>query len=166
MNSIQESHHFYSACPRPPSGREWIQQRQLLSEGINLSTGAATDRELSWCDTEARVLRKYIPGEYSSYTYPQVFARCTVLVSRYWICSSKYNVSCCCVCVRAQMKWETKLVFVAINNSENIWSAQVCMWIVIVYFFISQCVDNIRCNGLMTIVFEENSKVTVPHMIK
>uniref|UniRef100_A0A803T8H6 Ras protein specific guanine nucleotide releasing factor 2 n=1 Tax=Anolis carolinensis TaxID=28377 RepID=A0A803T8H6_ANOCA len=28
------------------------------------------------------------------------------------------------------------------------------------------CVDNIRCNGLMTIVFEENSKVTVPHMIK
>uniref|UniRef100_A0A8D1XSU3 Ras protein specific guanine nucleotide releasing factor 2 n=1 Tax=Sus scrofa TaxID=9823 RepID=A0A8D1XSU3_PIG len=31
---------------------------------------------------------------------------------------------------------------------------------------ISQCVDNIRCNGLMTIVFEENSKVTVPHMIK
>ncbi|TEA29194.1 hypothetical protein DBR06_SOUSAS21610029, partial [Sousa chinensis] len=31
---------------------------------------------------------------------------------------------------------------------------------------ISQCVDNIRCNGLMTIVFEENSKVSVPHMIK
>ncbi|XP_070791895.1 ras-specific guanine nucleotide-releasing factor 2 [Pituophis catenifer annectens] len=31
---------------------------------------------------------------------------------------------------------------------------------------ISQCVDNIRCNGLMTIVFEENSKVTVPHIIK
>uniref|UniRef100_A0A8D0GIX0 Ras protein specific guanine nucleotide releasing factor 2 n=1 Tax=Sphenodon punctatus TaxID=8508 RepID=A0A8D0GIX0_SPHPU len=31
---------------------------------------------------------------------------------------------------------------------------------------ISQCVDNIRCNGLMNIVFEENSKVTVPHMIK
>ncbi|XP_072462361.1 ras-specific guanine nucleotide-releasing factor 2 isoform X5 [Notamacropus eugenii] len=31
---------------------------------------------------------------------------------------------------------------------------------------ISQCVDNIRCNGLMTIVFEENSKVTVPHVIK
>ncbi|KAK2491206.1 hypothetical protein MC885_016232 [Smutsia gigantea] len=31
---------------------------------------------------------------------------------------------------------------------------------------ISQCVDNIRCNGLMTIVYEENSKVTVPHMIK
>uniref|UniRef100_A0A8C5KN85 RAS protein-specific guanine nucleotide-releasing factor 2 n=1 Tax=Jaculus jaculus TaxID=51337 RepID=A0A8C5KN85_JACJA len=31
---------------------------------------------------------------------------------------------------------------------------------------ISQCVDNIRCNGLMTIVFQENSKVTVPHMIK
>ncbi|XP_075832451.1 ras-specific guanine nucleotide-releasing factor 2 isoform X2 [Microtus pennsylvanicus] len=30
---------------------------------------------------------------------------------------------------------------------------------------ISQCVDNIRCNGLMTIVFEENSKVSVPHMI-
>ncbi|ELW70006.1 Ras-specific guanine nucleotide-releasing factor 2 [Tupaia chinensis] len=29
-----------------------------------------------------------------------------------------------------------------------------------------RCVDNIRCNGLMTIVFEENSKVTVPHMIK
>ncbi|KAF2980856.1 hypothetical protein EK904_003975, partial [Melospiza melodia maxima] len=28
------------------------------------------------------------------------------------------------------------------------------------------CIDNIRCNGLMTIVFEENSKVTVPHMIK
>uniref|UniRef100_A0A8C6IJX6 RAS protein-specific guanine nucleotide-releasing factor 2 n=1 Tax=Mus spicilegus TaxID=10103 RepID=A0A8C6IJX6_MUSSI len=26
---------------------------------------------------------------------------------------------------------------------------------------ISQCVDNIRCNGLMTIVFEENSKVTI-----
>uniref|UniRef100_A0A8C9VGJ6 Ras protein-specific guanine nucleotide-releasing factor 2b n=1 Tax=Scleropages formosus TaxID=113540 RepID=A0A8C9VGJ6_SCLFO len=31
---------------------------------------------------------------------------------------------------------------------------------------ISQCIDNIRCNGLMTSVFEENSKVTVPHMIK
>uniref|UniRef100_A0A8C6IK07 RAS protein-specific guanine nucleotide-releasing factor 2 n=1 Tax=Mus spicilegus TaxID=10103 RepID=A0A8C6IK07_MUSSI len=31
---------------------------------------------------------------------------------------------------------------------------------------ICMCVDNIRCNGLMTIVFEENSKVTVPHMIK
>ncbi|XP_066887342.1 ras-specific guanine nucleotide-releasing factor 2 isoform X6 [Kogia breviceps] len=31
---------------------------------------------------------------------------------------------------------------------------------------ISQCVDNIRCNGLMTVVFEENSKVSVPHMIK
>ncbi|XP_043965178.1 ras-specific guanine nucleotide-releasing factor 2 isoform X2 [Gambusia affinis] len=31
---------------------------------------------------------------------------------------------------------------------------------------ISQCIDNIRCNGLMTIVFEENSKVTVPHIIK
>ncbi|XP_037634750.1 ras-specific guanine nucleotide-releasing factor 2 isoform X3 [Sebastes umbrosus] len=30
---------------------------------------------------------------------------------------------------------------------------------------ISQCIDNIRCNGLMTSVFEENSKVTVPHMI-
>ncbi|XP_060233750.1 ras-specific guanine nucleotide-releasing factor 2 isoform X3 [Meriones unguiculatus] len=30
---------------------------------------------------------------------------------------------------------------------------------------ISQCMDNIRCNGLMTVVFEENSKVTVPHMI-
>lgn len=29
-----------------------------------------------------------------------------------------------------------------------------------------QCIDNIRCNGLMTSVFEENSKVTVPHMIK
>lgn len=34
------------------------------------------------------------------------------------------------------------------------------------FCFTSQCVDNIRCNGLMTIVFEENSKVTVPHMIK
>ncbi|XP_034397730.1 ras-specific guanine nucleotide-releasing factor 2 isoform X4 [Cyclopterus lumpus] len=31
---------------------------------------------------------------------------------------------------------------------------------------ISQCIDNIRCNGLMTSVFEENSKVTVPNMIK
>uniref|UniRef100_A0A673X2R5 Ras protein specific guanine nucleotide releasing factor 2 n=1 Tax=Salmo trutta TaxID=8032 RepID=A0A673X2R5_SALTR len=31
---------------------------------------------------------------------------------------------------------------------------------------ISQCIDNTRCNGLMTSVFEENSKVTVPHMIK
>ncbi|XP_072923404.1 ras-specific guanine nucleotide-releasing factor 2 isoform X2 [Hemitrygon akajei] len=31
---------------------------------------------------------------------------------------------------------------------------------------ISQCIDNIRCNGLMTNVFEEYSKVTVPHMIK
>lgn len=29
-----------------------------------------------------------------------------------------------------------------------------------------QCIDNIRCNGLMTSVFEENSKVTVPYMIK
>ncbi|XP_061589978.1 ras-specific guanine nucleotide-releasing factor 2 isoform X2 [Cololabis saira] len=31
---------------------------------------------------------------------------------------------------------------------------------------ISQCIDNIRCNGLMTSVFDENSKVSVPHMIK
>uniref|UniRef100_A0AAY4EBS4 Ras protein-specific guanine nucleotide-releasing factor 2a n=1 Tax=Denticeps clupeoides TaxID=299321 RepID=A0AAY4EBS4_9TELE len=31
---------------------------------------------------------------------------------------------------------------------------------------ISQCIDNIRCNGLMTSVYEENSKVSVPHMIK
>ncbi|XP_041937314.1 ras-specific guanine nucleotide-releasing factor 2 isoform X2 [Alosa sapidissima] len=31
---------------------------------------------------------------------------------------------------------------------------------------ISQCIDNIRCNGFITSVFEENSKVTVPHMIK
>ncbi|XP_029025003.1 ras-specific guanine nucleotide-releasing factor 2 isoform X5 [Betta splendens] len=31
---------------------------------------------------------------------------------------------------------------------------------------ISQCIDNIRCNGLITSVFEENSKVSVPHMIK
>lgn len=30
----------------------------------------------------------------------------------------------------------------------------------------SQCVDNIRCNGLMMNAFEENSKVTVPQMIK
>lgn len=41
-----------------------------------------------------------------------------------------------------------------------------------VFFFLpvlglfSQCIDNIRCNGLMTSVFEENSKVTVPHMLK
>uniref|UniRef100_A0A803TR88 Ras protein specific guanine nucleotide releasing factor 1 n=1 Tax=Anolis carolinensis TaxID=28377 RepID=A0A803TR88_ANOCA len=31
---------------------------------------------------------------------------------------------------------------------------------------ISQCIDNIRCNGLMMNAFEENSKVTVPQMIK
>ncbi|XP_056395345.1 ras-specific guanine nucleotide-releasing factor 2 isoform X3 [Hyla sarda] len=31
---------------------------------------------------------------------------------------------------------------------------------------ISQCIENIRCNGLMSSVFEENSKVTVPHMIR
>ncbi|XP_072137391.1 ras-specific guanine nucleotide-releasing factor 2 isoform X3 [Mobula birostris] len=31
---------------------------------------------------------------------------------------------------------------------------------------VSQCIDNIRCNGLMTNVFEEYSKVTVPHMIR
>ncbi|GAB1294518.1 Ras-specific guanine nucleotide-releasing factor 1 [Apodemus speciosus] len=31
---------------------------------------------------------------------------------------------------------------------------------------IIQCVDNIRCNGLMMNAFEENSKVTVPQMIK
>ncbi|KAK7895472.1 hypothetical protein WMY93_020797 [Mugilogobius chulae] len=30
---------------------------------------------------------------------------------------------------------------------------------------ISQCIDNIRCNGLMTSVFEDNSIVSVPHMI-
>lgn len=29
-----------------------------------------------------------------------------------------------------------------------------------------QCIDNIRCNGLMMNAFEENSKVTVPQMIK
>uniref|UniRef100_A0A3B4WU92 Ras protein specific guanine nucleotide releasing factor 1 n=1 Tax=Seriola lalandi dorsalis TaxID=1841481 RepID=A0A3B4WU92_SERLL len=31
---------------------------------------------------------------------------------------------------------------------------------------ISQCIDNIRCNGLMMNAFEENSKVSVPQMIK
>ncbi|XP_076847220.1 ras-specific guanine nucleotide-releasing factor 1 [Brachyhypopomus gauderio] len=31
---------------------------------------------------------------------------------------------------------------------------------------VSQCIDNIRCNGLMMNAFEENSKVTVPQMIK
>uniref|UniRef100_A0A4W6CF68 Ras protein specific guanine nucleotide releasing factor 1 n=1 Tax=Lates calcarifer TaxID=8187 RepID=A0A4W6CF68_LATCA len=31
---------------------------------------------------------------------------------------------------------------------------------------ISQCIDNIRCNGLMMNAFEDNSKVTVPQMIK
>ncbi|XP_076842576.1 ras-specific guanine nucleotide-releasing factor 2 isoform X3 [Brachyhypopomus gauderio] len=31
---------------------------------------------------------------------------------------------------------------------------------------ISQCIDNIRCNGLITSVFEENSKVTLPYMLK
>ncbi|XP_069768080.1 ras-specific guanine nucleotide-releasing factor 1 isoform X5 [Narcine bancroftii] len=31
---------------------------------------------------------------------------------------------------------------------------------------ISQCIDNIRCNGLMMNALEENSKVTVPQMIK
>ncbi|XP_076020156.1 ras-specific guanine nucleotide-releasing factor 2-like isoform X3 [Genypterus blacodes] len=31
---------------------------------------------------------------------------------------------------------------------------------------LSQCIDNIQCNDLITSVFEENSKVTVPHMIK
>uniref|UniRef100_A0A8C5DV58 Ras-specific guanine nucleotide-releasing factor 1 n=1 Tax=Gouania willdenowi TaxID=441366 RepID=A0A8C5DV58_GOUWI len=30
----------------------------------------------------------------------------------------------------------------------------------------SQCIDNIRCNGLMMNAFEDNSKVTVPQMIK
>jgi len=34
------------------------------------------------------------------------------------------------------------------------------------YLISTQCIDNIRCNGLMTSVFEDNSKVTVPHMIK
>lgn len=29
-----------------------------------------------------------------------------------------------------------------------------------------QCIDNIRCNGLMMNAFEENSKVSVPQMIK
>ncbi|KAF4072107.1 hypothetical protein AMELA_G00270520 [Ameiurus melas] len=31
---------------------------------------------------------------------------------------------------------------------------------------ISQCIDNIRCNGLMMNAFEDNSKVSVPQMIK
>lgn len=31
---------------------------------------------------------------------------------------------------------------------------------------VSQCIDNIRCNGLMMNAFEDNSKVTVPQMIK
>lgn len=32
--------------------------------------------------------------------------------------------------------------------------------------FFPQCIDNIRCNGLMMNAFEDNSKVTVPQMIK
>lgn len=35
-----------------------------------------------------------------------------------------------------------------------------------VYLSVLQCIDNIRCNGLMMNAFEENSKVTVPQMIK
>lgn len=31
---------------------------------------------------------------------------------------------------------------------------------------VPQCIDNIRCNGLMMNAFEDNSKVTVPQMIK
>ncbi|KTF74283.1 hypothetical protein cypCar_00012542 [Cyprinus carpio] len=31
---------------------------------------------------------------------------------------------------------------------------------------LTKCIDNIRCNGLMMNAFEENSKVTVPQMIK
>lgn len=31
---------------------------------------------------------------------------------------------------------------------------------------VQQCIDNIRCNGLMMNAFEDNSKVTVPQMIK
>uniref|UniRef100_A0A8C0JRF4 Ras protein specific guanine nucleotide releasing factor 2 n=1 Tax=Canis lupus dingo TaxID=286419 RepID=A0A8C0JRF4_CANLU len=61
---------------------------------------------------------------------------------------------------------QVNYILTGLSSSVDQTFSTVCMWIVIVYFFISQCVDNIRCNGLMTIVFEENSKVTVPHMIK
>lgn len=35
-----------------------------------------------------------------------------------------------------------------------------------IFHSLLQCIDNIRCNGLMMNAFEENSKVTVPQMIK
>ncbi|KAK3548296.1 hypothetical protein QTP70_009087 [Hemibagrus guttatus] len=34
------------------------------------------------------------------------------------------------------------------------------------YQYPASCIDNIRCNGLMMNAFEDNSKVTVPQMIK
>ncbi len=35
-----------------------------------------------------------------------------------------------------------------------------------IFHSLLQCIDNIRCNGLMMNAFEENSKVSVPQMIK
>uniref|UniRef100_A0A8B9ERV1 Ras protein specific guanine nucleotide releasing factor 2 n=1 Tax=Anser cygnoides TaxID=8845 RepID=A0A8B9ERV1_ANSCY len=51
-------------------------------------------------------------------------------------------------------------------NSVEVSPLKVCFDANSFQYLFSQCIDNIRCNGLMTIVFEENSKVTVPHMIK
>lgn len=60
-------------------------------------------------------------------------------------------------------------------SSRETWGLDVCLQSGCTHTFplphsfsssLLQCIDNIRCNGLMMNAFEENSKVTVPQMIK
>ena len=85
MNSIQASHHFYSACPIPPprAENEYSRGSLYLTRGVNFSSSAGTARELCQCDIVLRILGKHILGKCSPYIHPQAFARCTVLVFGY-----------------------------------------------------------------------------------
>ncbi|KAF3832412.1 hypothetical protein F7725_026077 [Dissostichus mawsoni] len=49
----------------------------------------------------------------------------------------------------------TVILVASSRQEKSAWTSDIC-----------QCIDNIRCNGLMMNAFEENSKVTVPQMIK
>ncbi|TKC40781.1 hypothetical protein EI555_016448 [Monodon monoceros] len=61
-----------------------------------------------------------------------------------------------CTLLEEPESTEEEVILVASSRQEKVaWTSD-----------ISQCVDNIRCNGLMMNAFEENSKVTVPQMIK
>lgn len=127
MSSAQESHHVCSACPRPPSGREWIQQRQLPSEDINLSTGQPLAENCDDVTLGSESLGSTIQ-ENSSYISPQVFARCTVWVSGYCICLLTYNVyMLLSVCVYVCLCTDRMRNSACFCGCRQFWDSMICL---------------------------------------